>query len=202
MKQITLITTIITFAMLVQGTAFAHTTDLRCNGENYMVFVDPFLAKFSGHKKSGKKMTDEIINATGKGCNLNGENLTDAVLIWAYLKKADLTDAILVDAQLTDADLSGAILVGADLTGADLFAADLSGADLSGADLRHAILIDADLFKAVLTGAKFNKETDFPGLDGWFNTSGMIDCDKPKNKEICAPKEKPEAEAIREAMGW
>ncbi len=79
--------------------------------------------------------------------------LPGAILLDAYLERADLSFAHLTRANLTDAYLGDALLTGADLTHANLTGADLTRADLSGADLTHADLTGADLTRADLTRA-------------------------------------------------
>lgn len=90
--------------------------------------------------------------------DLDGVQLSNAVLPRAVLQAARLNDGDLGYADLQQADLSYAELrssrlVGANLRGADLTYADMRGADLSFADLREARLGGARLEGASLKGA-------------------------------------------------
>jgi uncharacterized protein YjbI with pentapeptide repeats len=124
-----------------------------------------------------------VIRGNLRGVELNGANLSEAVISETDLTDALLLNATLAGAQLIYADmtglhmpgsdfryaflsrvrLEGAWLKGADLTGADLSETDLqyatlsnanlTGADLEGADLTHAFALDANLTDANLSGA-------------------------------------------------
>jgi hypothetical protein len=84
-------------------------------------------------------------DASLRGADLRGVNLSDEDLRGTDLSGADLRGAFLRDVYLDDADLRGANLDDADLKGAFLRGADLRGASLKGADLRGASLKGADL---------------------------------------------------------
>ena len=88
------------------------------------------------------------------GCNLRGANLDKA-----DLNGVDLSNAILIDADLDETNLSNANLSGADLTDADLGKANLTGANLSKANFTKADLEDANLTNANVT------DTIFTGAD-------------------------------------
>ncbi|WP_228058225.1 pentapeptide repeat-containing protein [Nostoc sp. LEGE 12447] len=85
-----------------------------------------------------------------QGCNLRGANLDKA-----DLNGVDLSNAILIDADLDETNLSNANLSGADLTDADLGKANLTGANLSKANFTKADLEDANLTNANVTDAIF-----------------------------------------------
>jgi uncharacterized protein YjbI with pentapeptide repeats len=119
------------------------------------------------------------------GAEIQGADLDEADLNYAYLVGAQLQGAILEDADLhgagldgaqlqganlDEADLRGANLLGARLQGANLLGADLQGANLLGARLQGAKLLGADLQGANLDGADLqgataDEETCWP--DGW-----------------------------------
>jgi len=82
------------------------------------------------------------------GADLSGVDARRVKFVSATLKDAILDSARLVQSDLTSADLTGASLRDADLTRAKLFRTDLRGADLTGARLD-----DIDLLKAQLGGA-------------------------------------------------
>ena len=86
----------------------------------------------------------------GKGANLRGAVLSEAVLSGANLSGADLSGANLRGAVLSGANLSEAVLSGANLSEADLSGANLRGANLSEAYLRGANLQGANLSGAIL----------------------------------------------------
>ena len=75
----------------------------------------------------------DLRRATLSDADLRGTTLTQAHLGGAFLSQANLEGAFLPEANLKGADLRKANLKGADLTGADLTGADLTGADLTGA---------------------------------------------------------------------
>ena len=79
-----------------------------------------------------RRMTNILIEKTGKGCQLQGVDFSYE--------------------DLSGAELKGANLRGANLREADLYLADLRGANLGGADLR-----EADLSRAF-----YNSVTQFP----------------------------------------
>ncbi|MEH1777288.1 pentapeptide repeat-containing protein [Nostoc sp.] len=85
-----------------------------------------------------------------QGCNLRGADL-DKI----DLNGVDLSNAILIDADLDETNLSNANLSGADLTDADLGKANLTGANLSRANFTKADLEDANLSNANVTGTTF-----------------------------------------------
>jgi uncharacterized protein YjbI with pentapeptide repeats len=105
------------------------------------------------------------------GLNLDGVNLSNAILHEVSLEGADLIDADLSGADLRgvvldDANLSGAKLIGADLSFAWLSFANLRGANLSrakliGADLMGASLVDVNFTDADLTGSRIY------GISAW-----------------------------------
>jgi uncharacterized protein YjbI with pentapeptide repeats len=85
--------------------------------------------------------------------NLSGVDFRGASLHGANLQGADLSSANLRGASLRQADLSGTNLHGASLEGADLEGANLEGANLSFADLHRANLTVSDLRQALLRNA-------------------------------------------------
>jgi uncharacterized protein YjbI with pentapeptide repeats len=92
-----------------------------------------------------------------KGANLKGRNLNNAIMIRAFLVKADFRGA-----SLKSAYLSGVRLQKADLYGVHLQKADLSGANLEKANLKYAHLQKANLeytylFEADLGGANLQE---------------------------------------------
>jgi uncharacterized protein YjbI with pentapeptide repeats len=84
--------------------------------------------------------------------NLNGADLTGAVLVHTNLDGAYLARANLTNARVLDSNLAGA-----NLSGANLERAVLTGTHLSGADLTGANLTDADL-----TGVHYDEKTKWP----------------------------------------
>ena len=102
----------------------------------------------------GGQLTDAILIDT----DLEGANLKGATLEGAQLLRANLQSANLSGADLQSANLSGAYLQNADLR-----RADLEGANLSGARLQNTNLLHADLNFAInFQGAKYNDDTQFP----------------------------------------
>jgi hypothetical protein len=88
-----------------------------------------------------------------RGISLNGAEIPNANLSYAYLQGADFFGAILKNADLTEADLEGAYLRGADLTDARLGRALLRGANLESARMINADLTDVELPGANLSTA-------------------------------------------------
>ena len=96
----------------------------------------------------------------GERANLNGADLSDAILSFvdlrdadlrgANLSNSDLRDAVLRRTNLSDVNLRNADLSYVNLKGANLNNADLGGADLRGADLGYARLNCTDLSYANL----------------------------------------------------
>jgi streptogramin lyase len=98
------------------------------------------------------------------GCNLEGVDLPNIVLVGASLQGDNLMRAQLENARLIGASMHGANLIGSELQnaflgGADLEGAKLHGADLSGADLSRADLSGANLHGATLTGVTWSNTT-------------------------------------------
>jgi len=94
----------------------------------------------------------DLIRANLSDADLRGADLSEANLSYANLQRAVLGSANLINADLSWSDLSGADLRRALLIGAYLEGANLSGANLSGNDLRHL-----DLRKVTLAGANLRK---------------------------------------------
>jgi len=97
-----------------------------------------------------------------EGVNLNGADLTSAVLKRANLRnaelnKAELFKANLQEAHLVDANLRGAFLGNANLQEANLKNANLRGAYLGNANLREANLGNANLRGALLQYANLQE---------------------------------------------
>ena len=111
-------------------------------------------ANLTGAVLTGADLTGaNLYGAKLEGANLTDVKLTGANLYGAILIRANLYGAILIRAKLTNAISFFATLTGANLTGANLTGAFLTGANLSGANLYGAILIRANLKYADLTGA-------------------------------------------------
>ena len=114
-------------------------------------------------------LKNDLAGANLLAANLSGIDLNEANLKQANLRGVDLTDADLSEANLSyvnlsGADLSGAYLENADLSNANLYRtslalANLIGANLSNANLVEANLSSANLSQAIVTGAKFGKNT-------------------------------------------
>jgi uncharacterized protein YjbI with pentapeptide repeats len=101
--------------------------------------------------------------------NLNGVNLSGAILSGAELIEVNLNGAILsgaelIEVKLSGANLSGANLSGAYLNGAELIGVDLNGANLSGAELIGVDLNGANLSRADLSGANLREVKNFTSL--------------------------------------
>lgn len=127
-----------------------------------------FASLLSRYKMGEREFKDYVIHTVdGFECNLRDIDLSDSVLIKAYLPYGNLSQAELVsltaqnatlgDIKLFSANLSDAMLAGSDLSRADLRYACLKGADLKSTNLTGADLQGADLTGADLTGALLNK---------------------------------------------
>ena len=111
--------------------------------------------------------------------NLNGADLSDAILSFvdlrdadlrgANLSNSDLRDAVLRRTNLSDVNLRNADLSYVNLKGANLNNADLGGADLRGADLGYARLNCTDLSYANLRNSNLRnagfKNANLRGAD-------------------------------------
>ena len=95
----------------------------------------------------------DLTYAYGDAPNLNLANLSKANLSGASFYGAQLFGANLAVANLVGADLEDAFLAKANLTGTDLSEVHLGNADLRGAMLSGAVLTGADLRGANLLGA-------------------------------------------------
>ncbi len=91
--------------------------------------------------------------------NLARANLTQSTLNNTELTGANLTNANLNRADLTDADLWGANLSNSDLTGANLSNVNLTGADLSGASWKNVILTGAIFCNTTLPDLKIDNSS-------------------------------------------
>lgn len=110
----------------------------------------------------------------------------------AKLSGKDLSGMELFETDFSKADLQGTNLSNAEMGRADLYAADLSGADLRGADLNMANFNDA-----VLTGAKYDCNTQFPR--GFTPADrGMVEV----KAEICGKKPKPSIAVTMLLQDW
>jgi uncharacterized protein YjbI with pentapeptide repeats len=94
-----------------------------------------------------------------RGINLEGADLSGAILLFADLSGSQLDNADLHNASLQFAILTDTDLIDADLTDADLHSTDLSGAylkdaNLAGADLTSAKLEDTTITQEQLQQAK------------------------------------------------
>ncbi len=143
----------------------------------------------------------QFLNLTPSTFSLNGQNIAGAILPYANMQGIDMTNAVLVgvnfshaklqNAQLNNAWLGGVILTGANLTGATLTCAQfysgkpqpsctsltpappnmsqsatltqaiLTGDDLSNATMDASILAGANLSGANFTGASFQNGASF-----------------------------------------
>jgi len=127
-------------------------------------FVDAQLqgAQFATATFDGVDFTGAQLQGADLGGYLRGVTLARANLVGVLfgfgaeteLQGADLTGALLTGADFGRAQLQGATLKGASLRGADLREANLQGADLDQADLRGANLDRAQLQGASLRGVK------------------------------------------------
>ena len=130
--------------------------------------ADLEFANLSSADLSRANLTNaKLIGASLSGSNLAGASLSRANLIMAdftgaILDKTDFIGANLLKADLSDAALSKAIFIEADLTKADISGADLSKAYLIDANLSKANLAGADLSGAVLSGVRWDEETQWP----------------------------------------
>lgn len=86
--------------------------------------------------------------------NLQGANLSFAILQLASLKGANLMLANLEGAHLHAVNLRGANLMLANLRNVSLLDADLSGANLRGANLTDALLLKARFDNAIWTDGR------------------------------------------------
>lgn len=104
-----------------------------------------------GRNLEGADLSGAVLRDTSfQRANLKGAVLREANgfrtrFVSADLRGADLTGSEMSEADFTKADLSGARLVDADFRRARFFRAVLRGADLTGADLEMADLLHADL---------------------------------------------------------
>jgi hypothetical protein len=139
----------------------------------------------------------DLSGADLSGCNLRRADLTGVNLSRAQLNGARLDAAVLIGAHLEDAVLSDAHLEGADLSGANLAGAELIGSRLQGTNLSHA-----SLSYAILTGAVFDDETQFPA---WFFdplAKGAVHAStyRPKPLDTSGVQLSPEATALGELL--
>lgn len=89
---------------------------------------------------------------------LVGANLSDADLKYVNLQGSELTRAIMIETYLRAANLKSVDLSGANLRKAILWDADLSGANLEGVDLRGAELFGNDEIDGAANLSKANLE--------------------------------------------
>lgn len=96
----------------------------------------------------------ELSNAILTESNLQRSNLSGTDLRWSDLSGTKLNNTVLANADLRGAKLIGADLRQADLRGARLNFADLSGALLDGADMTQLDLTETQLRGVSLIGTK------------------------------------------------
>jgi uncharacterized protein YjbI with pentapeptide repeats len=108
----------------------------------------------------GMAFTDaDWTNATLATIKLEGCNLQNIRLCFAYLYETQLQGAHLAGADLSDANARAAHLERANLTGSKLARTNLARADLTGAILHNAILDETNLWNAILYGADLSGAT-------------------------------------------
>ena len=133
------------------------------------------ILRFGGsYSEVSKNVKELIVSRHCPGCDLQGANLSGAILKYANLDGANLSGAILSGANLEGASMWYAILgearlstvnlVGASLGRARLRGADLSSANLEGVNFNGADLNKVNLSKANLKWAQLNR-SDFTGAD-------------------------------------
>ena len=105
-----------------------------------------------------------ILGADGIETARNVSDLSECVLDFASLARAQMTGADLHDSSLIGANLEGAILKGANLTGADFTGANLRGAVLSRARIENANFEGADMSSARIDAALV-RNTNFKNAD-------------------------------------
>jgi phospholipase C len=99
-----------------------------------------------------------------RGADLSGKNMQGVDLSGALLNNANLNGANLQKAFLPNAVLTGATIRGTNLQNADLAGGNLAGADLRGSNLQHDDFTNAKLAGANLAGANVQQAT-------WSNTT-------------------------------
>ena len=113
--------------------------DFRCNAD--AVPLDPVTGQvdYRGANLSDQNLQgDDLTGALMSGANLNGANMQKA-----YLQNAVFTGAKINAANLQRADLAGAGLMGADLRESNLQRADFTNANLAGANFDDANVTQA-----------------------------------------------------------
>lgn len=128
--------------------------------------IDARGADFRTSQLQGKDLSNALLcRADIRGADLTGVSLENADLKMACYDSETVwpegfnfvgSGAIGPKASLSGSFLNNADLRGMNLDGASLMGAYLSGADLSGASLLNARLVGADLRYAVLRGARCN----------------------------------------------
>ena len=103
--------------LTISETAYTQMSqgELMCNKTNYETYI------------RNKRLTRQLINQTGEGCQLEGINLSGKDLTGTYFNVANLRNANLVGAILTNATLEEADLSGADFRGTVIMNTNLSG---------------------------------------------------------------------------
>lgn len=114
-----------------------------CNEDNYEDYVFDL-----------EKITD-LIERTGRGCQLQGAKLHSARLKNAYLQKADLTNA-----SLRYADLRGANLEEAKVMGADLRTRKIEGANFKLAEWSETTQFNSGRLYGLLEEGEFKPEVE------------------------------------------
>lgn len=106
-------------------------------------------------------VNSDLIEANLSRATLVEANFRGANLVRANLTEASLWGAILSSSVNRETNMSGAVLSGATLCTADLSGTNLSEAVLSGADLSRAVLVGTNLTNADLTGCRIY------GISAW-----------------------------------
>ncbi len=139
---------------------------------NELEILNQGVEAWNNWRRSNPGLKPNLADADLSDMELDGANLSEAVLDGAELFDSNLANTNLKMATMRGADLSGANLGGAELYKADLREASLIGADLSGAYLAEADLTGADLRGVKLEGADLGgadltdtncSEADFTG---------------------------------------
>ena len=105
-------------------------------------------------RKESPEICPDLSGANLRRVNLSGANLSNAILIEAYLYRATLSNADLTEANLRLATLVDATLSGADLSRADLSFATFVRTKLKGTTLTECRIYGISAWDVELTGAK------------------------------------------------
>lgn len=122
--------------------------------KKYNLSLNLSSSEFSGYDLNGIDLSQAILRSSNFiKTDLNSSNLKEADISRANLRYSDFFNSNLENSNLSHSNLKNSNFVGANLKGANLYNANIAGANFEVANLESANLIEADLSDTNISGA-------------------------------------------------